>query len=899
MNKKTGLGEDERKSQIRIRDLTERQKTEAQREAARDALAQQNEALSKLNRFSIELSMLSTEDNLEAFITKRLKEISGAVAAIFSEYNPENRTTTIQQIEMDPGLLGKVVGLLGKQAEKIRSTVSDEMYREMTTEIIWMRRTSHEASFGAVSRPMGAAIQAMLKVDRFIGVAYLIKGKLYGTSLLAMGKGQPDPLKLILENFSFLAALSLRRKRAEETLRESEWNLKEAQRLGRIGHWEFDPGTQQIHWSDMVFALYERDPKLGPPSAEEEAAYYSAEDAELLRNIARRTIETGEPYKVDVRMRLPGGRYADVVAIGTPVKDAHGRVVKLLGTIQDITERRQAEERLASHHTLLQAIINSPGDIIVFSLDTNYRYTAFNEKHRREMKTIWNVDIQIGMNMLDCMNIPELRVLAKRSMDRALRGESFLEEQYQHNLDIYYEFDWNPVMQGKGVIGVSVFTRDITGRKKSEEEIRNLAKFPAENPNPILRIARDGTLLYVNEAGLSLLPDENLQVGQAAPPMLREAAFQVMNSGSSQMLDLECRQRMYSFFLAPVVGAGYANFYGRDITEPKQAEEDLRQTKENFRRSLDDSLLGIRIVSANGETLYANRAILDLYGYADAEEFISTPIIKRYTPESFIEFQSRMKRRLNGEDSPSEYEINIISKTGEIRCLQVSRKETVWDGQKQFQAIYQDITQRKKAEADLKKTLMGLRKALSGIIQVLSAVSEIRDPYTAGHQKRVGDLAQAIARELGLAPDRVEGIRVAGVIHDIGKLSIPAEILSKPARLTWNEYELIKSHVQAGYDILSGIDFAWPLAEMILQHHERMDGSGYPQQLKGDAILLESRILAVSDVIEAMASHRPYRPALGIEAAIEEIEKNKSVLYDPDVVSACLTLFREKGFEIK
>jgi PAS domain S-box-containing protein len=349
--------------------------------------------------------------------------------------------------------------------------------------------------------------------------------------------------------------------------------------------------------------------------------------------------------------------------------------------------------------------------------------------------------------------------------------------------------------------------------------------------------------------------------------------------------------------LAPAVERGLRDAVER--RKSKRAEEDLRQAEENFRRSLDDSPLGIRIVSAEGETLYANQAILDLYGYADIEELRSTPVKKRYAPASYVEFQSRKKKRMNGEDYPSEYEINIIRKTDEIRCLQVSRKTVLWNGRPQFQAIYQDITERKKAEANLRATLNGLHKALSGIIQVLSAVSEKRDLYTAGHQRRVANLARDIGRQMGLTADRAEGLRLAGIIHDIGKVSIPAEILSKPASLTNLEFEMIKSHSKVGHDILDDIDFSWPIATMILQHHERMNGSGYPQRLKGDDILLESRILAVSDVIEAMASHRPYRPALGIEAALIEIEKNKGILYDPAVVSACLALFREKGYALK
>jgi len=191
-----------------------------------------------------------------------------------------------------------------------------------------------------------------------------------------------------------------------------------------------------------------------------------------------------------------------------------------------------------------------------------------------------------------------------------------------------------------------------------------------------------------------------------------------------------------------------------------------------------------------------------------------------------------------------------------------------------------------------------LRKTLGGTIQVISRAVEMRDPYTAGHQRRTADLARAIATEMGISADRTDFVRIAGTIHDIGKISVPAEILSKPTKLTDIEFRLIKEHAQAGYDILKNIEFPWPVADVILQHHERMDGSGYPQGIKGDDLLLESRILAVADVVESMASHRPYRPALGIDAALEEITKNRGTLYDPRVVDICLQLFNEKSYKM-
>jgi len=175
----------------------------------------------------------------------------------------------------------------------------------------------------------------------------------------------------------------------------------------------------------------------------------------------------------------------------------------------------------------------------------------------------------------------------------------------------------------------------------------------------------------------------------------------------------------------------------------------------------------------------------------------------------------------------------------------------------------------------------------------------MKDPYRHSHQKRVAQLACAIAREMNLPEEQIEGIRVAGNIHDIGKISVPMEILNKPGRVNKNEFGIIKNHAQAGYDILKTIEFPWPIAQIVLQHHERMDGSGYPQGLSGKDILLEARILGVADVVEAMVSRRPYRPALGIDKALEEISKNRGILYDPEVVDACLKLFTEKRFEFE
>lgn len=196
----------------------------------------------------------------------------------------------------------------------------------------------------------------------------------------------------------------------------------------------------------------------------------------------------------------------------------------------------------------------------------------------------------------------------------------------------------------------------------------------------------------------------------------------------------------------------------------------------------------------------------------------------------------------------------------------------------------------------IKYATQTLRRTLKDTINALAVAGEMRDPYTAGHQRRVAQLSCAIAQEMSLPKEQVEGLGLAALVHDIGKISIPVDILSKPSRLSNAEMVLIRTHPKVSYDILKGIEFPWPINDIVLQHHERMDGSGYPQGLSGEAILLEARILGVADVVEAMASHRPYRPAQGIDAALEEISKNKGLLYDPEVADACLRVFTKGRF---
>jgi len=295
--------------------------------------------------------------------------------------------------------------------------------------------------------------------------------------------------------------------------------------------------------------------------------------------------------------------------------------------------------------------------------------------------------------------------------------------------------------------------------------------------------------------------------------------------------------------------------------------------------------------------LECNRAAEDIFGYTKEELIGHSTEMIHLNRESFEEFgknsepvldetgiyrtETRMKRK-DGSVIDTENVVSIMSKRlGFMRGVV---------------SVVRDVTESNRAKDNLKRALEQVRNALGVTIQVMVSTIEVRDPYTSGHQQRVAHLARAIAGEMTLNRDRIDGIYMMGIVHDIGKISIPAEILAKPGRLTDVEYALVKEHPQIGYDILKDVESPWPLAEVVRQHHERMDGSGYPRNLKGEEILLEARIMAVADVIESMASHRPYRPSLGIDAALDEIESGSGVLYDSDVVETVLRLFREKGY---
>jgi len=338
----------------------------------------------------------------------------------------------------------------------------------------------------------------------------------------------------------------------------------------------------------------------------------------------------------------------------------------------------------------------------------------------------------------------------------------------------------------------------------------------------------------------------------------------------------------------------------QEITGSQKAEDSLREiirSYEEIGSVIPDAFI---VADDEGRIVFWNKAAEKMYGYSSDEalgNYLLTVLIPTEyhtaVKEGFAKFKKTGKCPIVGKT------LNFISeKKGKFKFpVEMSLSSIKVNERWYSMAIIRDISERKSAEERIIKSNQKLEEMVDNTVNALVKIIKLKDSYTSGHQKRVSKLTVAIARELDLSKREVKLIKIAALVHDIGKTSIPAEILSKPDKLAEIEFSLIRTHSQTGYDILKDINFPWAVEEIILQHHERIDGSGYPRGLTGDEILIEAKIIAVADVVEAMSSHRPYRPARGIKKALKEISQNKGILYDPKVVDTCLKLFRKKKFK--
>lgn len=461
-----------------------------------------------------------------------------------------------------------------------------------------------------------------------------------------------------------------------------------------------------------------------------------------------------------------------------------------------------------------------------------------------------------------------------------------------------------------------VFERNSAERAREESD-RKLQKLSSNVPVGVFRSTPTGKLLTTNPAMVSMFGYSSEEELLSTPVIelykdkeSRERLVSILKEKNSVRNFEVTLQKKNGELLSCLLNVtsicdDVGNWLYQDgiitnITKEKQAARNLAKTKFRLQTILDN-VPNMILYEIGGPQEFISPNIKEMLGYP-AEDFLKDPEMfsslihpddRDFIDQKFIEWEK------SGKNGLLTTWFRVKKADGDYIWVE-DRKLEITDHNKikYLAGVNIDITNIKKAEKKLKDSYNTLQRILEETVEGLVQAVEMRDPYTAGHQRRVANLSAAIATEMGFSEDKINGLKLAALVHDIGKINIPAEILSKPGRLTDPEFNLIKMHPQTGYDILKSIEFPWPIAEIVLQHQERYNGSAYPNGLKGENIHIKARILAVADVIEAMASHRPYRPSLGIEFALKEIEENRSILYDPEVTDICLTLFREKGYKL-
>jgi len=463
------------------------------------------------------------------------------------------------------------------------------------------------------------------------------------------------------------------------------------------------------------------------------------------------------------------------------------------------------------------------------------------------------------------------------------------------------------------VVGVVGSARDVTEARKTEEKYRQLVEF---SPDPI-GMHCSGKWVYVNPAGIKLFGGKNAEdfIGKSVldfvHPDFRNAVIkrgrkETEKGKASPLLEEKLLRLDGQSFDAEVISLPIdfenkraAIVIARDITERKLVEKSLQEEQAQSRQIIDTARDAFVSMDKNGIITDWNPCAEALFGW-NREESIGRLMSETIIPEKLRESHTMGLAHYlatgKGSVLNQHVEITALHRDGHTIPVELSIVSAHSNDTMSFNAFIRDISGRVQAREELEKSRQQLKTSLIGTVVAVSRAVGARDPYTAGHQQRVSQLSRAIAQEMKLDGELIEGLRLGATIHDIGKIYLPAEILSKPAKLTDVEYALVKSHAEVGYGILKDIAFPWPVADIAHQHHERLDGSGYPQGLKGDEICLEARIVAVADVVEAMSSHRPYRAALGFDAALQEIETHRGKWFDPAAVDACLTLCREKDF---
>jgi PAS domain S-box-containing protein len=619
---------------------------------------------------------------------------------------------------------------------------------------------------------------------------------------------------------------------------------------------------------------------------------------------------TGKPCRVfDYETIKKDGTKAIKELSVSLMRDPGGKPIGFRGISRDITERKKMEEALRESEEKYRSVLDDI-DEGYFEVDLAGNYTFVNDALCKNSG--YTKEELIGTNSRQYQDEANAKKTHEAFNELYRMGKPVKALESEHirkdGTKRMYELSAFLIRDAQGkIIGFRGTSRDVTERKQAEEAYQAVVEKSLQG----LHILQGGRAVFVNTACAKMLgytkeellalskerirnlvhpDDQELAWGHYRDQIKEKAAprsyeFRIIRKDKS-VCWVEAFTSRIEYQTRPALQVAMI-----DITERISIKEVLQKTEEQLRVILEGASDGFLYIDKEGIIMITNERMEAILGDSHPE---GKPLSVFFDEENQKILAQNLKARWEGKGSV--YEIVVKDRAGQRHDLLVSGtpyrdKQGVIQG---AFGIYHEVTHEKESARILSEHKEALRNSFFGTAEALSKVIEDRDPYTSGHSAGVAGLAEIIARTMGLSEDQVTGIYITGVLHDIGKMAVPVEILVKPGRLSDMEMSLIHIHPQAGYEILKGIEFPWPVAQATLQHHERMDGSGYPQKLKGDEISREARILAVADVVDAMTHHRPYRPAFSLRDVLEEIKKGRGRIYDPQVVDACLEVLEGK-----
>lgn len=628
-------------------------------------------------------------------------------------------------------------------------------------------------------------------------------------------------------------------------MKQRERLLESIERIAHIGGWQWDVPGDRLTWSDEVYRILGRVPGQSSPRHADFLAAVHPDDRSRVEQAVAASITHKAPWDIGFRIVRPDGSERAVHSSAELALDQDGEVAAMTGTVHDVTDQRNATERLAASERRFRLLIeDAPDGVLLYDADRD-RFATANKAAERLFACGREEIVSRSPRHFFAAEQPDGQPVASSFAEhtgRALDGEQVKFERMIVNSAgekrvcevtlVHLPFEGRRLVRASFV--------DVTGQRAS---LLALQKF-----NRSLLV-----LNRVNEVASQAVDEISLYRG---------ACHAVAAAGGYGMVWIGTVEHDSTQSISPVAWAGAA---GASLGRVQAAWAEGWFGNETCKRAAGSGEPQVAATLPDGRR---PEPLNGAHGDCGFRSVAALPL-KNGAVFALLAIYS---------DEPDAFDADTL-------C---SLRELATDLSHGVRALRE---QARREAAELR-----WRGSLEAAVGAIASTVEMRDAYTAGHQERVARLAVAIARELGMPQDQVHGLHLTAIVHDVGKIRIPAEILSKPSRLSKLEFQLIQLHAEAGYEILRNIDFPWPIAEIVRQHHERLDGSGYPRGLAGQEILLEAGILAVADVVEAMMSHRPYRPALGIDAALSEIEAGMGRLYDKAAVQVCIALFRQKGW---